>query len=166
MISKIPCLSINPHHHLQVSLNRLLWPSHWMLAALPHNRFCTDQLIFLNQSAYLDQNLYRAGYSGQIHQDWHIQRMEELYVNMHMWPANWRFGIVVLWNCYQLGWVPCLAEVASLLESAVYVGRVEVNLFLWVSSVTADSFQHHCGKEDSRTFGFDEAMPGVFRSQP
>ena len=65
-----------------------------------------------------------------------------------------------------MGWVACLAEVESALESAHCVGRVEVQLFLWVFSVSADSLRCHFGKEGSQTFGFDDALPGVFVSQP
>jgi hypothetical protein len=61
-----------------------------------------------------------------------------------------------------MGRVACLAEVESALESALCVGRVEVYLFLSVSSMSADSLRCHFGKEGSRTFGFDEALPGVF----
>jgi hypothetical protein len=32
--------------------------------------------------------------------------------------------------------------------------------------MSADSLQCHFGKEGSQTFGFDEALPGVFVSQP
>jgi hypothetical protein len=62
--------------------------------------------------------------------------------------------------------VACLAEVESALESALCVKRVEVHLFLYMSSVSADSLRCHFGKEGSRTFGFDEALPGVMVSQP
>jgi hypothetical protein len=41
-----------------------------------------------------------------------------------------------------------------------------VHLFLCVSSVSADSLRCHFGKEGSRAFGYDEALPGVFVSQP
>jgi len=50
-------------------------------------------------------------------------------------------------------------------ESALCVGWGEVYLLLWVSSVSADSFRCHFGKEGSRTFGYDEALPVVFVSQ-
>jgi hypothetical protein len=40
-----------------------------------------------------------------------------------------------------------------------------MHLFLCVSSVSADSLRGHFGKEGSRTFGYDEALPGVFVSQ-
>jgi len=59
-----------------------------------------------------------------------------------------------------------VVEVESALASALCVGRVEVHLFLSVSSVSADSLQCHFGKEGSRTFGFDEVLLGVFVSQP
>jgi hypothetical protein len=58
--------------------------------------------------------------------------------------------------------VACLAQVESALESALCVGRVEVHLFFCVSSVLGDSLQWHFRKEGSWTFGFDEALPGVF----
>jgi hypothetical protein len=41
-----------------------------------------------------------------------------------------------------------------------------MHLFLCVSSVAAESLQCHFGKEGSRTVGYDEALPGVFVSQP
>jgi hypothetical protein len=40
-----------------------------------------------------------------------------------------------------------------------------VHLFLWVSSVSADSLRWKFGKDGSWTCGYDEAMPGVFVSQ-
>jgi len=64
-----------------------------------------------------------------------------------------------------VGPVACLAEVESALESALCVGQVEVHLFLCVSSMSADSLRCHFGKEGCRTFGYDEALPGVFVSQ-
>jgi len=56
--------------------------------------------------------------------------------------------------------------VEAALESALCVGRVEVHLFFYVSSESADSLWCHFRKEGSRTFGFNEALPGVFVSQP
>jgi len=56
--------------------------------------------------------------------------------------------------------------VESALDSALCVGRVEVHMFLCISSVPADSLRCHFGKEGSRTFGFDEALLGVIISQP
>jgi hypothetical protein len=44
--------------------------------------------------------------------------------------------------------------------------RVEVHLYLCVSRVSADSLRCHFGKEGCRMIGFDEALPGVFVSQP
>jgi len=141
------------------SLNLLLLSSKWMLAALPHHRECTN----LHQSAYLDQNRYCARYPYHLR---NISHREELYANTYIRPANWWFQQVALRKCYRLGRVVCLAEVESALESALCVGRVEVHLFLCMSSVSADSLRCHFGKEGSRTFGFDEALPGVFVSQP
>jgi len=54
----------------------------------------------------------------------------------------------------------------SALQSTLCVGRVEVHLFLCVSSVSADCLRCPFGKEGSRPFGFDVALPGVFVSQP
>ena len=65
-----------------------------------------------------------------------------------------------------MGRVACRAEVESALESAHCVGQGEVHLFLCVSSVSADSLRCHFGKEGSRAFGYDEALPGVFASRP
>ena len=70
--------------------------------------------------------------------------------------------MVELWKCYPLVRVECLAEVESALESTLCVGRVEVHLFLSMSSVSGDSLRCDVGKEGRRTFGFDEALPGVF----
>jgi hypothetical protein len=57
-------------------------------------------------------------------------------------------------------------EVESPLESALCFGLGEVRQFLCVSSVSADSLRCHFGKEGSRAFGYNEALPGVFVSQP
>jgi hypothetical protein len=43
---------------------------------------------------------------------------------------------------------------------------VEAHLVLCVSNVSVDSVWCHVGKEASRTFGFDEALPRVFVLQP
>jgi len=88
--------------------------------------------MFHTQSAYLDQNRYRAGYPGQMHLDRNIPHREELYVNTYIRPAQWWFGNVQLWKCYWLGRVACRPEVASALESSVCVGRVEAHLFLCI----------------------------------
>ena len=140
------------------SLNPLLLSSKWLLAALPHHRECTN----LQQSAYLDQNRYHArlphhrniGFRGELHSNKYIRR------------AIWRFVKVELRKCYQLGQVVCRAVVESALESALCISRVEVHLVFCVSSVCAYSLRCHFGKNGSRTFGFDEALPGVFVSQP
>jgi len=108
------------------SLNPQLLPSKSMLAALPRNWECAN----LHQSAYLDQNRYRAGYPRNHRK---IPRREELYANTYIRPANWPFQNIELRKCYQLGWVGqvvCQAGVESALESALCVGRVEMHLFL------------------------------------
>jgi hypothetical protein len=56
--------------------------------------------------------------------------------------------------------------VESALESALCVGWVEVHVFLYVSSMSADSLWCHVVKEGSWPFGLDEALLGVFVSQP
>jgi len=80
-----------------------------------------------------------------------------MYVNTHIWPTNRRFGNIELWNCYELGWVAFRAEVESTLDSAIPIGRVQVQMFLSVSIVSADCLQRHFGKEGIRPCGFDEA---------
>jgi len=87
--------------------------------------------MILHQSAYLDQNLYHAGYPGQMHQDGKIQHREDMNVNTSIWPANWQFGNLELQNYYRLGGVACSPDLAS----AVHVRQVEIDLLLWVSSV-------------------------------
>ena len=158
IISKIPsfgqCL-------LSVAglVNLLLLSSKWMLAALPHHRECTN----FHQSAYLDQNRDRAQYPHHLR---NIPHREELYANTYIQPANWLFQHIELLKSYRLGWVACLPDVELALDSALCVGRVEVHLFLCVSTVSADSLRCHFGSEGSRTCGFDKALPGVFVSQP
>jgi len=66
------------------------------------------------------------------------------------------------------------AEVAPALElnlelalkSALCVGLAEVHLFLCVSSVSTDSLRRHVGKQGIRACGVEEALLGVFVSQP
>jgi len=57
------------------------------------------------------------------------------------------------------------AEVASAQESAVCLGRVEINLCLCVSNVCAESLQCQFGNEGICSSGFDKAWLGVFLSQ-
>ena len=89
-----------------------------------------------------------------------------MYAMKFIWPANWRFQTVELRRCYRLWRVVCRAEVESALESALCVGRGEVHVFLCLSSMSADYLQCLFGKEGSRAFGYDEALPGVSVSQP
>jgi len=58
------------------------------------------------------------------------------------------------------------AMVVSTWESAGWVDQMEVHLFLYVSSMSADSLWCHIGKEGIRPCGFDKVLPGVFLSQP
>jgi len=62
--------------------------------------------------------------------------------------------------------VACRGDVELAMESALSVGPVEVHLILCVSGLSADSVLFHSGMEGSRTFGFEEALPGVLVSQP
>jgi len=140
------------------SLNPLLLSSKWLLSALPHHREC----INLHQSAYLDQNWYRA----QFPHHRKIQHREQLNSNTYIRRANWQFKNVELWKCCRLGRVACRAVGESALESALCVGRVVVNLFLCVSSLSADSLLCQFGKAGSRPFGFEETLLGAFVSQP
>jgi hypothetical protein len=63
--------------------------------------------------------------------------------------------MVELRKCYQLVRVACCAGVVSALDSALFIGRGEVHLFLCLSTVSADSLWCHFGKEGSWTFGYD-----------
>jgi len=148
------------------SLNMLLWSLNWMFAALPHSRQCTNQWMFLHQSAYLDHNLYRAGFPGQLHQEWLVQHREEMNVSMHMWLPYWGFGNIELHNCYQFGRLACWAEEPTALESAVCIGQVEEHLFICITSMSADSVGCYFGKKDIRLCGFDETSHGVFQLHP
>jgi len=58
------------------------------------------------------------------------------------------------------------SDVASALDSARCIGRVDVHLFLCVSSVCADFSRCHCGKRGECLCGFHEAWPRIFPSQP
>jgi len=58
------------------------------------------------------------------------------------------------------------AEVALALVSSVCVARVEVQLFLCISSMSADALRGHFGKEGICPFDFHEASLGVLLSQP
>jgi len=63
------------------------------------------------------------------------------------------------------GSMPGVCGVGSGVRTLCF-GRVEVHMILCISTVYADSFRCYFGKEGSRTFGYDEALPGVFVSQP
>jgi hypothetical protein len=58
------------------------------------------------------------------------------------------------------------AEDVSALLLSVCIGGVEVHLFLYSSSMSADSLQCHFNREGIHQFDFDEALLGVFLSQP
>jgi len=59
--------------------------------------------MFLHDSAYLDQNLYRAGFPGRMHQEYKIQHRQEKYVNTRIQPAHCWFRYMELQNCYGFG---------------------------------------------------------------
>jgi len=130
-----------------------------MLAGLPHHRQCTN----LHQSSYMHQNQYHARYPHNLQ---YIPHREEVYAKIYIRAGSGQVQQVELRKCYRLGRVVCRAEISSALESALGVGRVEVQVFLCVSSVSSDSFRSHSGNERSRTFCFDQALRGVIVLQP
>jgi hypothetical protein len=85
------------------------------------------------------------------------QRREQMYLNMHILPAKSQFGNIELRKCYWLGRVALQSGVASALESAVFIGQVDVHLFLCIFSVAVDSLQCHLGKKGIWWCGFDKA---------
>jgi hypothetical protein len=101
-----------------------------------------------------------------MHQEKTHQHREHMYVNAHILLANWQFGEVELWNSYQLGRVEFWTEVASILESAVCVGWMELQLFLSGSSVSADVLWCDFGTEGIRWCGIDEALLGMILVHP
>jgi hypothetical protein len=128
--------------------------------------------MFLHQSAYLDNNVYRAGYPGHMNQLGTIPHREVMNMNTHIRLAQGSFGDYQVRHCYwvvQMAFwagVVLLVEVASALVLPVWVGWVEVHLFLFVSTMAADSLGCHFAKEGIYPFGFDEALPGVVQLQP
>ena len=90
-----------------------------MLAALPHSRQCTNEWMFLHQSAYLDYDLYCAGYPGHMHQDCKTELSEEERVNTPLRVANCQFGIIGHHHCHRGAQLAFRAEVESVLISAV-----------------------------------------------
>jgi len=93
-------------------------------------------------------------------------------VTTYIRQANWRFGNVELPYCYWVARVAFraevafLAQVASALESAVCISRVEMHLFFYVSRVSEESSQCHVGEKGIRLCRFEKAWLGVFLSQP
>jgi len=86
--------------------------------------------MFLHQSAYLDCNLYRAGYRGHLNQDWKIEHWEEEHLNTHIWETNYQFRNFERRYCHQVTQVAFRAEMASDLVSAVSGGWAEVHASL------------------------------------
>jgi len=122
--------------------------------------------MFHQHSAYLDNNLYRAGCPGHIHQDWKIECWEEEHVNTHILVTNGRFGNFELPHGRQGGQVAFRARIVSVLVSAVCVGRLEVHPFLFISGVSADSVRCYSDREGINSYSCDEASLGVFLSHP
>jgi hypothetical protein len=94
-----------------------------------------------------------------------IQHSGEMYVNRHIWPANWSFGKVKLWKFYLLGRVGFLPEVASAVElalksaqqSAVHVGWAEVQLLLCIAILPRKASGHVGLTKHSRVL-FDHSL--------
>jgi len=87
-------------------------------------------------------------------------------VNTHIRPANLKFGNVELRKCYLLGRVVFWVDGALALELAVCVRWMEVQLYLFVSSVSEESVRFDFGKEGIRPCHLDKALPVVFLLQP
>jgi hypothetical protein len=91
-------------------------------------------------------------------------------VNRHIRLALKHFGNVVLWHCYWVVRVAFRAEVefvtavALALEFSGCIGVVEVHMFLYCSSMSADSWWCHVGKQAICSFDFDESSLGVILS--
>jgi len=122
--------------------------------------------MFLHQSAYLDQYLNCAGYPGHMHHVKQFQGREEICENTYIQHANWTFGNVELGHGYWVApvvyraEVAFLAEVVSALESDSCVGWLQIHLFLWVSSMSAEFSQCHDGKQRDPAVWFWRSMVG------
>jgi hypothetical protein len=121
--------------------------------------------MFLHLSAYLDTNLYRAAYSGLMHQQYQIQCGENMYVNKHIQSAKWQFGRLELRNIYLLG-LAFRPEVASALQFSVCFSQVELHMFLCITIVSAYSLWCHLVKAAIQLCGLDQASQHIFLSQP
>jgi len=80
--------------------------------------------------------------------------------------ANYQFRYVDLPHWHRVAQEVFRDEMASILVSDVFVGLLEVHLFLCASSVFADSLLCHFGKEGSHPCGFHERLLGVILSEP
>jgi hypothetical protein len=89
-----------------------------------------------------------------------------MYVNAHIRLANYQFVNSELWKCYRLGQVVFTADMVWALESAACVSYAEVLLFVCIASMYADFLRCHLDRVGIWLCGFDEALPGVFLSQP
>lgn len=81
-----------------------------------------------------------------MHQEYIIQPNEEKYVNTHVRPANQGLRKIDLRHCSRVARVAFRAEMASVLELAVCVSWVEMQLLLYVSSISVDSLWCHFAK--------------------
>ena len=77
-------------------------------------------------------------------------------MNTHIRVVHCQFRKVEHPECHRVAQVAFQAEVDSVVVSAVCVRLVEVHLFLCASSMYADCFLCHCGKEGSHLWGFHE----------
>jgi hypothetical protein len=122
--------------------------------------------MLLHWSAYHNQNLYRADYSGHMHHDSTIERLGKEYVNTHIPVANCRLGNSELADCDLVTQVAVLVEVTFGLVLAVHVCVIEVHTCHSAISMSADSVQCGFRKLGIRLYGSDEAWPAAFPSQP
>jgi len=122
--------------------------------------------MFLQQWAYLDYNLYGAGYPGHMHQDRNIERCEEECVTIYIRVANCRFGTSDLQHGQHAAQMAFCMEMALVLVLAVCIGQAVLQPFLCVFSESADSMRCHFGHEGIRSFRYNKASLGIFELPP
>ena len=101
-----------------------------------------------------------------MHQDWKIKLWEEEYVYIQIWVARRRFKKRKLPHRHQAAQVAFWVDISSVPASPVGVGRMEVHLYIWASSVSAVSARSNFGKEGSRLYDFHGTSLSVFPAQP
>jgi len=84
--------------------------------------------MLIDQSAYLDEHQYSAGYSGNQHREQIIQCMEAKYVIEYIRLANCGFGSIEFWHSHWVVWVAFLEEVVFRAEEAYALGRLSVSV--------------------------------------